>query len=230
MKKGLSGLAALAIVITALASCADFFTNSWAKDGARDPGTIKVTSSNVDDLLKEARGDRPMSRGILDKLEGTTDPVLQAAAVTAGNQAAGLGQTVLSNLDILLDDTSDTTTLTKLAKEIQDDVKRNDIVGIADILAKTLPVSSGNPPTLGDFSKEVSTSDLTLMAVTLVLAEAERASQDFDTYIAGWGGGGKDLQGNNLSPNERLIAAVANEAANRPDSQFGDMLKNLLNA
>jgi hypothetical protein len=218
-----------------LSSCADFFTNSWGKNAARDPGTIKVTSDNVNDLLREAKGDTKTSKGILDKIAGelennsNPDPTMQAAAVKAANQASGLGTTVLDSLDNLKVDDPDA--FNELLKGIQDKTKGNNLTGISGVIADSLPVSqSGTPVFQGDFIDNVSDSDLTILALALVLAEAEKNENSFENYIETWTAAGsqKKLDGTGLEPSERVIAAAVNELANRPNNDLGSMLKDLL--
>jgi hypothetical protein len=217
-----------------LASCSDFYSTTWGEAFARDPSNVKVTSSNVDELLKDASGDREASRAILKKLIGTDDPKLQAAAVKAANQAAGLTELALSNLGTLTGSNADNAdSLEKLAKTIMAEARENDIKGIADDIAGTLPVSSSNPPQFrGSFADSVSSSDLTLLLVTMMLAEVPEENE-FDDYVDEWGSGKKiDGTGNiNLDEKEKVIAAVANEViGKRVDSELGKMLGSLVGA
>jgi hypothetical protein len=233
MKKWIFGLAALAL----LSSCADFFTNSWGKNSVRDPSTIKVTSNNVIDLLKEAKGDTETSRGILSKIKdqvagnSNADPTLQAAAVTAAVQAGGLGQAALGAMGKVEDllESSNTTAFNDLLTTVQNDVKGNDLTGISNDITASLPVSSSGAPVFqGNYIKTVSDSDLTLLALTLILAEGEKAGS-FDNYITGWTGGTKQTtNGTGLSGSEKVIAAVANELVSRPNNDLGKMLNDLL--
>ncbi|MDR0731340.1 MAG: hypothetical protein LBF63_06695, partial [Treponema sp.] len=142
MKK-ISVVAALVLCAALFGSCQnplDFFTNSLGGDWARDPGTITVTSKNVNALLKESRGDTKASKGILEKiaaeLKGNPDPdpVLQAAAVTAANQAAGLGELVLGNISTVLDsidseggEGASEDTFKTLLEDIEKKAKENEI-------------------------------------------------------------------------------------------------------
>jgi hypothetical protein len=231
MKKWAFGLA-LAVL---LSSCADFFTNSWGKNAARDPGTITVTSANVKELLRAAKGDTKTSRGILDKIAGqlknNPNPALQAAAVTAANQAAGLGTAALDKLGKVK--TDDVDAFSTVLKEIQGGAEGSDLPGISNAITASLPTTVSGPDIVfaGDFVKNVSDSDLTMLTLTLVLAESEKAG-DFDTYINGWTTpGGKTIDTNSttaLSPSEKVIAAAVNELAARPSSELGGMLKDLL--
>jgi hypothetical protein len=229
MKKWIFALAVLVL----LSSCADFFTNSWGKNSVRDPSTLNVTASNVKDLLKEAKGDTKTSRGILDKIAAqlknnpNPNPTLQAAAVTAANQAGGLGMTVLDSLKDL--DVSNPTAFSTLLTGIQNKAKGNDLPGISDGIVDSLPVSnSGAPVFEGNFADNVTDSDLTLLTLTLVLAEAEK-SNGFDNYIADWTSDAKKIDGSTgLSDSEKVIAAAVNELASRPNNDLGKMLKDLL--
>jgi hypothetical protein len=217
-----------------LAACTDFYSTTWGEAFARDPSNVQVTRSNVYELLKDANGDREASRAILKKLAGTDDPELQAAAVKAANQAAGLTELVLSNLGTLTgSNANNADSLGKLAETIMAEAKANDIRGIASDIAETLPVSSNNPPQFsGSFSSSVSTSDLTLLLVAMMLAEVPEANE-FDDYADEWGSGKKiDGTGNiNLDEKEKVIAAIANEViGKRPNSELGDMLRSLVGA
>jgi hypothetical protein len=232
MKKWIFALAVLVL----LSSCADFFTNSWGKNGVRDPGTIKVTASNVKDLLREAKGDTKTSRGILDKIaeqlknNPNPDPVLQAAAITAANQASGLGTTVLDSLDILLsNDIANEEALNELLKTIQDKTKANDLLGISNTIADSeLVYDSNNKPVLKPgVIDNISEADLTLLALTMVLAEAEKNDYSFENYIETWTNGSKDLSDKNgLSPSEEVIAAAANGVIQKGGT-LGEMLGGL---
>jgi hypothetical protein len=224
-RKWILGLGAVLIVL--LSSC-EFFTNSWAENLARDPGTITVTADNVDELLFEALGDTKASRGILNKLKGTKDPKLQAAAVKAANQAGGLDAVILESIGPLMDDDiPDEDSLNAMLTEIQNKTKGNDLVGISQDITATLPVSSGNPPQFtGNFN--ASEADLTFLALTLVLAEGEKAG-GFTSYIENWGSSSsKKIDGTGLTSSERVIAAIANKVMADPNSTLGEMLDGLL--
>jgi hypothetical protein len=234
MRKWAFGLA-LAVL---LSSCADVFTNSWGKNAVRDPGTIKVTADNVKDLLRDAKGDTKTSKGILDKLAGglkdnpNPDPTLQAAAVTAANQAGGLGTTALDKLGDV--DVNDPEAFAKVLDDIQHATKGNNLTGISGDIVASLPTTVDEENRIvfdGDFAKNVSDSDLTMLTLTLILAESEKVDGDFDTYIETWTDpAGKKISNNSvhLSDSEEVIAAAVNELAARPSSDLGKMLKDLL--
>ncbi|MDR1637241.1 MAG: hypothetical protein LBR93_07870 [Treponema sp.] len=216
-----------------LASCSDFYSSTWGDAFVRDPSKVNVNSSNVYELLKDANGDTKASRAILEKLKGTTDPKLQAAAVKAANQAAGLTGLVLSNLDTVTGANADNPdSLKGLASSVLGEAKKNDIKGVADGIVETLTVTTGTPPKFeGDFADSVSTSDLTLLLVTMMMAEVEaqeiEGDNPFDKYAEDWGTK-KKIDGTGLNGNERVIAAIANEVKDRPDSNLGKMLKELV--
>jgi hypothetical protein len=216
-----------------LASCTDFYSTTWGEDFARDPSNIKVTTSNVNELLKDANGDTKASRAILEKLKGTTNPKLQVAAVKAANQAAGLTGLVLSNLDILTGD-HNTDSLTTLGQTVMGEAKKNDIVGVANDIAGILPSPDDTlrfPE--GSVIKSVSNSDLTLLLVTMMMAEATEFEKGFDDYAKDWNGTDKKIDGKGtvaLKQKEKVVAAIANEMISRPDSELGKMLKDLVGA
>jgi hypothetical protein len=236
------GLAAALVLCTVLlASCLDFFTNSLGEKWVRDPNTIVVSSTNVDALLKESRGDPAASKGILDKIAAALkdnpnpDPKLQAAAVAAANQAAGLGELVLGNIRTVLeaaDGEGGGDTFNKLLGDVQDTAEENDLIGVSasitDSLAGALTVTEGGIPKFKEGALEgVSEGDLTLLAFTLVLAEAEKTPDGtFDNYIETWADGNK-LNGVGLKPSEQLIAAIGNKLAGGKGeigSKLGDLL------
>ncbi|MDR3146795.1 MAG: hypothetical protein LBU00_00290 [Treponema sp.] len=247
MKKWRWSLAvALVLGAVLLGSCLDFFTNPIGGDAlARDPGTIEVSAGNVNALLKESRGDSKASKGILDKiatelanpsLSAKDKSALQAAAVTAANQAAGLGELVLGSIDILLDATTgdggDEDTLNTLLDKIQGTAKENDLKGISERVTESLSgavATDGVPVLTGDFADNLSAGDLTLLAFTLILGEVEEKGGTFESYIKSWGDD-KRLDGTGtvtLSASETLIAAIGNKLADG-DSEIGTMLKDLL--
>ncbi|MDR3193313.1 MAG: hypothetical protein LBT87_09635 [Treponema sp.] len=227
----------LVLVLTGLlaASCTDFYSTTWGEALARDPSKVKVTTSNVNELLKDANGDTEASRAILEKLKGTDNPALQAAAIKAANQAAGLTELVLSNLGTLTGGSeTNENALLEVAQTVLGQAKKNDISGVADDIAKTLAknvVEENGAPRFTDdsFAKSVSTSDLTLLLVTMMMGEASKAAGDFESYANDWGSS-KTVDGTGLGDNEKIIAAVANEVIDRPDSELGNMLKALVGA
>jgi hypothetical protein len=120
----------------------------------RDPKNVRVTASNVYDLLDAAKGDQELSRAILDKLNVDSDDTLKRAAIKAANQAAGISTVVLENVGDLIDAADANkddreAAFRKVAENIQRDIANNDIVDIAkqltDILEKTVVVPSEDP-------------------------------------------------------------------------------------
>jgi hypothetical protein len=253
MKKWTIGLAALLCAVL-LGSCGGFFTNSLGEKWARNPDTITVSKDNVKALLKESRGDPEASRGILDKiaeeLKGNPnpDPVLQAAAVTAANQASGLGELILTNIGSVLDtaagdgENTGGNTFNTLLDKVQKQAAANDIKGVSesatDSLIGAVEIKNGEPPVLSEefVGSGVTDSDLTVLVFTLILGEVEQAKAKdptvtFNSYITNtWGDGGKSLDATNTNGwtnSEKLIAAIGNQLA-AGDSELGNMLKDLL--
>jgi hypothetical protein len=243
----LSVSAALAFcVIVPLVSCGNFFTDSLGKDFARDPGTITVSSSNVKELLKEAKGDTEASRGILNKIaekledNPDPDPVLQVAAITAANQASGLGMLVLENVDTLTgalsggDDgrlgSDDANVIQNLLIAIEKGAEKNKIPEVADSIAKAVPVKDTPEGPKFDADLDIPTSQLLLLATTMLIAESEKAQTDTNNYIKKWTSGQKSLNATNTEtwdPTERFLGAVVNELAGRSDlgGDFSNLLK-----
>jgi hypothetical protein len=121
-------------------SCADFFSTSWGDLFKRDPAKVKVTTSNVHDLLDAAKGDKDLSKAILDQINANSDNALKLAAIKAANQAAGISTLALENVKDLIDaaDNKDTDALKNLAETIQTDLQNNGIVDIANKLTSIL--------------------------------------------------------------------------------------------
>ncbi|MDR1443941.1 MAG: hypothetical protein LBI94_03575 [Treponema sp.] len=238
MSKWKFGLpAATVLCAVLLASCSNFFTTSWGKDWARDPSTIKVTTKNVKSLLKESKGDAKASRGILDKIaaelkNNPNQPELQAAAITAANQASGLTELVLENINLVLNsDSQSEDTFNKLLTEVQGTAKNNDMKGISDNIVTSLGpavTSSGKPQFTPGVIDDVSDAELAQLALTLILAESESQSTSVEDYLAGWGTSKKTDDATTLSsPSESIIAAVANELTRR-GGELGNNISGLL--
>jgi hypothetical protein len=139
--KKLKVLAGAFVVLVLLNSCSDFFSTSWGELFKRDPKNVKVTSSNVYDLLDAAKGNMELSRAILDQIGANSSDALKIAAIKAANQAAGIPTLALENVNTLLDavDTKNyEEALRKVADSIQGAVKSNDIVGISEKLTVIL--------------------------------------------------------------------------------------------
>jgi len=134
----------LLIAMVLLNSCETALTTSWGTAFKRNPRKVSVSASNVDDLLKSARGDTDLSKAIFDKtVEKALDPktsaeekaVLQNAAITAAKQAAALDTLIMGNIGDILKADSDAE-LEKLLNSILDGAQGNDIVDISKKLGE----------------------------------------------------------------------------------------------
>jgi hypothetical protein len=142
VKKGKTLIAAFAVLFL-MNSCADFFSNSWGEMFKRDPKKVKVSASNVYDLLDAAKGDPELSRAILDQINAKSSPTLKHAAIRAANQAAGISTVALENIKDLIDavDRSGSEkedALKAVANNIQGDLESKEIIGIADKMVEIL--------------------------------------------------------------------------------------------
>jgi hypothetical protein len=98
-------------VLLLMNSCVEFFSTSWGEVFKRDPKNVKVTTGNVDALLETAKGDKDLSKAILDKIHANIDPednsaeadTLRRAAIKAANQAVDIGSLLLENVGSLKD-------------------------------------------------------------------------------------------------------------------------------
>jgi hypothetical protein len=101
----------------------------------------------------------------------------------------------------------------------------------------TIPILPGKPEFKPGFIDGVSDSDLTLMAMTLVLAkieDVESSYDDLDAYLTEWKDKNKNVEtGEGLDPDELLIAATVNGMISRgeltgDENELTKMLKDLL--
>jgi hypothetical protein len=147
--KKVKTLAAAFAVLFLMNSCADFFSTTWGDFFKRDPKNVKVTASNVYDLLDTAKGDPELSKAILDKIYTTVKSgdksadadTLRRAAIKAANQTAGISTVALENVKGLIDavDSNDKEkALKEVANKILKDLGNNDIVGIAEKMTEIL--------------------------------------------------------------------------------------------
>lgn len=212
----------LCAALALLVSCTGFFTTSWG--GARDPGRMTVTADNVQQLLGNAKGDANASKGILDKIAEMSNPdaAMKTAAVTAARQASGIELELLKNLSDLIDaaQAQDGSGLETIVELLSGAIKDNDLPGISADLTKILGGDNINDE--GEFRNpsflnNVGELDITVLTVTLVLAEVEKSGKDLPTYLA-------DLDVNAPpSPSEEVIVALARVAVNR-GTNIGSML------
>jgi hypothetical protein len=138
-------------VLLLMNSCVEFFSTSWGDAFKRDPKNVKVTTDNVDALLKAAKGDRDLSKAILDKIDADSPDPLKRAAIKAANQAVDIGSLFLENVNAINEaakgkDGDAFQTLTdKILKDLEDrDIKVEDIgektTGILIDKVETKPV------------------------------------------------------------------------------------------
>jgi hypothetical protein len=140
--KKVKTLAAAFAVLFLMDSCAEFFSTSWGEIFKRDPKNVKVTASNVYDLLDVAKGDPELSKAILDQINADSNDTLKRAAIKAANQAVGISTVALENIKDLIDavDSRDKEgDLKAVANHIQDDLRSQDI-DIVDIANKMVEI------------------------------------------------------------------------------------------
>jgi hypothetical protein len=136
------------VLLLLLSSCTNFFSTSWGEIFKRDPRKVKVNSSNVYELLKTAKGDKDLSKAILDQIgnqvssPGISDKdkkTLQHAAIKAANQAADVPSKVLENVGKIIDAANDGgKNIQEVANEILNDIQSNDLIGISEKLTEIL--------------------------------------------------------------------------------------------
>jgi membrane-bound inhibitor of C-type lysozyme len=152
--KKLKALAAAFCVLFLLNSCTEFFSTTWGDALKRDVNKVNVTTDNVDELLKVAKGNQELSKAILNKIAANpSNDTLRRAAIKAGNQAAGISARALENIGDLIDaaDNGEKDALENLGNKILNDMASNDIKGIGKqltgILKDAVDVDSVDPKT-----------------------------------------------------------------------------------
>jgi hypothetical protein len=168
-------LTAAFAVLFLMNSCADFFSTSWGEFFKRDPQKVRVTASNVYDLLDTAKGNPELAKAILDKIYADVKPddksadadTLRNAAIKAANQAAGISTVALENIKDLINavdgnDKDKEKALQVVANNILGDIKDNGIVDIADKMVAILEGTVGSPEPLRDALKNAGNDGITV--------------------------------------------------------------------
>jgi hypothetical protein len=229
MKKTLkrTGIVAglVCLTVSIFVSCTNFFTNSWATGAKRDPSNMKLDASNVDDLLKAARGDTDMSMTILDKIAGQIDGAseedkakLREAALQAASQATNVAGLVVSNVDKL---TQDTTDVQSLLDQIVGSADMDKMNRASEDLTKILPDVRPDGTFTEDF--EATDAELTQAALIIILG---KSGGDVEGYLNGWGGV-KTLNSPGNDREEQVLAAIVNKLASN-GGDLGNDLRGML--
>jgi hypothetical protein len=203
-----------------LLSCMDFFTSSWAPWARRDPASLikNINTGNVHQYITDAEADAALSlevlKGIKDAL-GNAGPgdaaFLEAAALKAATNAAGLGPALLNSL-------SDTGKISEAAEDpakakalIIDAIgKMSNLEETRNTLLEILP-----PPGTPEFTLFVAASDinaLALAAAVLVSAEAHSHPGGAGNYVDSFTGSG------GVSPAEKMAHALSLSAIQKYDN------------
>jgi hypothetical protein len=217
--------------VVMLNSCENgMFATSWGTAFKRNPGNVKVTASNVNDLLKNARGDQELSKAIFDKTKelaknttGQEKADLQAAAITAAKQAVALDMLIISNAGKLLKAAGEeggvnNVDIEGILNDILDGAKENKIkdisAGLGEIFSgdidKYVP---GGPRFKTDnafFANTVRDSDLVNLVITIILGIVVRKEESMDDYLNSWKQGDKKIDGTGLEGDELVAAATFN--------------------
>ncbi|MDR1177935.1 MAG: hypothetical protein LBK64_03830, partial [Spirochaetaceae bacterium] len=160
--------------VFSLVSCTDFFSTSLATWAQRDRTklTIKVTASNVDDLIAQNGNDPDTSLAILKGIEtalkgasGQSKLDLESAALEAAANAAGLGNTVLGKSKAILDAIeSAPSDVLALVEDVIDSLKN--LNATASTLLAALP-HPGDPTAFDAFIDNSDPTKLALAAAVL---------------------------------------------------------------
>jgi ferritin-like metal-binding protein YciE len=231
-----------------LNSCENgMFATSWGTAFKRNPENVKVTVSNVNDLLKDARGDRELSRAIFDKtvelagtVSGQDKAVLQTAAITAAKQAVALDMLVISNVGTLLDAAGGDGDgdIEKLLDDILEGVRKNKIDEISKALGDIFSGDNIKSNGKGEFqfansafTGTVSNGDLVNLIITIVLGKVAANEGSIDVYLDDWKTGEKTVDGTGkkgLDDEELVVAAAFNLLKERgSESELYDALNDI---
>ena len=163
-----------------------FFSTSWGASLERDMARLlpKITVKNAVKLANDTAGDPKMAKlvaeKILEALKNTTNPAEKAVLLNAGliaaNNASNLITVMMSNIDAFSDSNANVVTILEKI-QAAGDVRAN-----ANLISGLLNASGANTSLAG-----VSQDNLTLAAVTLLLADAQEhnymTAGDQKTYL-----------------------------------------------
>jgi hypothetical protein len=236
----------LFVAMVLLNSCETALTTSWGTMFKRDPKKVSVSASNVNDLLKGARGDTELSKAIFDKTvekaktaSGQEKAVLQTAAITAAKQATALDLLIMDNIgDILKADSE--TDLKKLLNSVLDGARGNHIVDISEKrgdMFKDDVVNGAEGPRFKDpvydgpdadtlFIDTVTETDLVNLIITILLGKAAQ-EESMDDYLNKWGTEKFVDTGTGLDAEEKVAVAAYNLLKDRGNE--GDLYNALHN-
>jgi hypothetical protein len=212
-------LACLSAVV--FVSCTDFFTNSWAETAKRDYSKIKVDASNVDDLLKAARGDPEMALEILGKIKGAMDGAsaadrakLREAALRAAAQGTNVAGLIVENIGELTKNLeSEKLTDTEAQKLLN--TMLGSIPGSAGHASSDLAAILPGVKNDGTFEEDFPATEDELMqaAVILILGEVKDGEQKPGEYLNDFLQ--KDLNDSTViqgfTPEQKALAGIVNK-------------------
>jgi hypothetical protein len=191
----LSGAALVLLLL--LGSCTNFFTTSWGEIFRRNPKNVKVTTSNVYDLLKTARGDRELSMAILDQISDQIGGLnkeeaktLKHAAIKAANQAADVTSKALENVGRIIDAidlNNGVDDIKAVAEEILKDMQSDDLRHISDKITEILKDDIKLPPVNDPKAALINTETITVPVPPKGGSEAPPATITLDIKENGTG-------------------------------------------
>jgi len=196
----LAGLILLPVLIM-LTGCDNFFSKSWGKKRDYDSGNININVDKVDNIdawLDAAVGNPELADAIIDaiydeikdKPDTENKAQWQQAGVSLAAEASGLGTSILSHIDILIDlleeDEEDDgfDPIVKLLEEIQNDFSKNGPKAAENLAELVAPQggfddSPGGIPEFSDSYAEISEpSDVVQAMIILTLALLEKQGID----------------------------------------------------
>jgi hypothetical protein len=166
-----------------LVSCTEFFSTSLAPWAARDPNKLipPVTLGNVGDLIEMAENNADMSLAVLKgidtavkKASGDNKTALQAAALEAAVNAAGLGSAVLNNADKLT--TVDEDNAVDLVVNAINGMKN--LEAACDTLMSILPDPVLEPEAFDAFAEKAGPEELAMAAAMLLAGAAKEEAKE----------------------------------------------------
>ncbi|MDR0599366.1 MAG: hypothetical protein LBG84_04700 [Treponema sp.] len=222
-----------------LASCDNFFSDSWGTARSYDPDKITLTDGNLDLWIKNARGNPELAaaitRKIIDEIRnksGAEKVKFQEAGMKLAVEASGVGASIISSAADVINklENNEDSAIKDILSKIQSDFASGG-PGAASNIADLVTVSSSNTPAVDPgYAAAASASDIGMATMVLALAVMEKKGinaatvDDLEinhlTTIPITYSGGDFTVDSSATKEERALAAYLNLISH--DSRFDD--------
>ena len=228
-----------------ITTCDSFYSNSWGKSREYDTANIKLTVDNLPSWKKAARYNPSLAQALTEVInemvknmgDGPERAIFQEAGVEFAIKSAGLGTTVLNNMDKF--DLDDPEEIVTVLEAIQNDFNNSNGSAAAGDLAAIVEPQGGfgtTPefdPSYGNIAK-ASDVGQAVVILTLALLEQKGVSdvlddhdvvnfEEWDIGLVIANDGTKDVKveaGGKPSPEALALAAYLNLIKNDPTNKF----------